>query len=355
MKNDMKIIILAGGAGKRLWPISSKEYPKQFLKIFDNESLFQKTILRFEKFDYLDEIVVVINEDHLKIIRDQIAEIGFEKKVKILIEPKRKNTAPAILFAIKSLKESKQIDEKTNLLILPSDHLIFPKEKFLSYLENLKKQVLDKIVIFGIRPSRIETGYGHIEIGKNIEGQNKDNLYEVKKFIEKPEFKIAKKLFLSEKYLWNAGMFLFTEKVIFNELKKCNLDLHKFYQMSFDKFLKNFSKIPKISIDYALIEKTKNISVCPIDVSWSDVGSWDSIYDVMQKDDNANVTKGNVLTLNTKNSLIFAKKKLISTMGLENIILVETDDAIFLAKKGESQKIKDLIDKMLKKKSKGSF
>ena len=343
--DKLKIIILAGGSGKRLWPISSKSYPKQFLKFLDEKSLFQKTLERFEGFKYLDEIVVVINKDHLKITKDQISEIGFTKKVKILTEPDRKNTAPAILFAIKSLKKMKDIDENTKLLILPSDHLIFPKEKFLSYLESFENQILNELIIFGIRPNRIETGYGHIKTGKKIS----DNLFKVETFIEKPEFEIAKKLFLSEKYLWNAGIFLFTEKILIQEIKKCNPDLYKFYQMSFENFLDHFSKIDKISIDYALIEKTKNISVCPLDVSWSDVGSWDSIYDVMQKDKNANVTKGKVLTLNTKNSLIFAKKKLISTMGLENIILVETDDAIFLAKKGESQKVKKLIDKMLRK------
>ena len=165
-------------------------------------------------------------------------------------------------------------------------------------------------------------------------------------------FEKAKEYFLSEKYLWNAGMFLFTEKIFEKEIKNCSPDLYIYYEMSFEKLLKNFSLMPKISIDYALIEKTKNVLVQPIEVSFSDVGSWESVYDIMQKDENKNVLRGNVLTSDTKNSLIFAKKKVISTMGLENIIVVETDDVIFLAKRGKSQKVKEMLEKMLKTQNK---
>jgi len=344
----MKAIILAGGVGKRLWPISKESLPKQFLKFLDQESLFQKTIKRFEECKFIDEIVVVTNKSFEKITKEQIEEINFKKKTQIILEPEKRNTAPAILFAIKTLKENFSIDENTKLLFLPSDHLIFPKDKFLSYIERLNSVQKDEIVIFGVRPHKVETGYGYIKLTQRV---SKDlELYKIDAFVEKPSFEKAKKFFLSENYLWNSGMFLFTEKTFKNEIKKHSPNLFEFYEFSYDKFLKKFSKIEKISIDYALIEKTRNILVQILDISWSDVGSWDSLYDVMPKDENENVVRGNVVTLDTKNSLIFSKKKLISTMGLEDIILVETEDSIFLAKKQKSQNVKDILKKLIDKK-----
>jgi len=340
----MKIVILAGGLGKRLWPLSSNMVPKQFLKFLDHESLFQKTLLRFKNFKSANDIYVVINKNFEKILKKQIKEINFDKKVNILIEPDQKNTMGAMLFTFKYLKEIAKISENEKVLFLPSDHLIFPKEKFLSYLDDLDSLEMNKIILFGIRPTRIETGYGYIKLSKKI----KDNLYKIDSFLEKPDFEKAKKLFISEKYLWNSGIFLLTEKVFKDEIKKHSSHQNKFYDLSFDNLIKSFAEMENISIDYALLEKTKNILVNILDLSWSDVGSWDSLYDVMEKDENLNVTKGNVLTLNTKNSLIFAKKKLISTIGLENILIVETESEIFLAKKGESQKVKELIEKMKK-------
>lgn len=344
----MKVVILAGGSGKRLWPISDGSMPKQFLKFLDHESLFQKTLLRFDNFKYLDEIIVVINKNFEEITKEQIKEINFSKKVKILIEPIQKNTFGAILYTFKYLIEKANLKKDEKVLILPSDHLIFPKEKFLFYLENLNDKIIKDILIFGVRPHKIETGYGYIKLGKKVD----QDIYRVDSFIEKPSFEKAKSFFISEKYLWNAGIFLFTQRVFENELKNINFELYKYYQMPFDILEKKFNELESISIDYALLEKTKNILVEILDLSWSDVGSWDSLYEVMEKDSNLNVTKGNVLTLDTKNSLIFAKKKLISTIGLENILIVETDQAIFLAKKGESQKVKELIEKLQEKSSK---
>lgn len=339
----MKIVILAGGSGTRLWPLSNEKTPKQFLKFIDKHSLFQKTCLRFKNFKSIDQIFVITNKNLEKITKKQIKEIGFDKKVKVILEPCKKNTIGAFLYAFKILKEKFSLKKKEKILFLPSDHLIFPNEKFLSYIEALKSIKTKKIIIFGIRPNKIETGFGYIKISEKKDSK----LYVLQDFIEKPCFEKAKEFFLSEKYLWNAGMFFLTEEIFSKELKKNCQDLYTIYENSFEVFLNNFSKIPSISIDYALIEKTKNILVNILDISWSDVGSFESLYDILQKDKNSNVTKGNILTLNTKNSLIFSKKKIISTIGLDNILLIETNDAIFLAKKGESQKIKELIEKSL--------
>ena len=341
----MKIIILAGGSGKRLWPISEDNLPKQFLKFLDHESLFQKTVLRFENFKYLDEIFIVVNKNYEEITKQQLKEINYNKKYTIIIEPDQRNTFGAILYAIKYLKENKKIDDNEKILILPSDHLIFPREKFLAYLENLNNKNFNEIVIFGIRPYKIETGYGYVKILEKVE----DDIYRVDSFIEKPSFKNAKKFFISEKYLWNAGIFLLTSKIFEQQIKKYASELYEFYNLSFSELNKKFCEMQSISIDYGLLEKSSEILVNPLELTWSDVGSWDSLYDIMDKDENLNVTKGDVLTLNTKNSLIFAKKKLISTIGLENILVVETDNAIFLAKKGHSQKVKLLIEKLQKK------
>lgn len=327
----MQIVILAGGGGTRLWPLSKKGFPKQFMQFGDGKSLLQKTVIRFLEAPFVESILISTNALYGPLVEAQIAKIDFKKKCKILIEPASKNTAPAICLAVK------EIGKNCPILISPADHFLEPATSFYTAIEKVIPLLSrHKIVTFGIKPIRPETGYGYIKLGK----KTKDGLYEVSAFVEKPPVEKAMLFLQSQKYLWNSGMFAFTAETFWKEME--------IHAAEIANGLSNFSSLPNISIDYALMEKTKNIEVLPIDISWSDIGSWDRVYDLLKKDENQNVTSGNVIALDTKNSLILGGKKLISTIGLEDILIVETEDALFIAKKGHSEKVRRIIEKMEK-------
>ncbi|NGX56475.1 MAG: Alginate biosynthesis protein AlgA [Candidatus Anoxychlamydiales bacterium] len=338
----MKVIILAGGQGSRLWPYSKDNFPKQFLRFHKKFSLLQESLLRFKNADFVSEILIITNSKYSDITKQQINGIKINKKIDILIEPSSKNTAPAIVLAIKYLEKKSFLKKDDKILIIPSDHIISPVEKFLDILNQLNNKNFDQIITFGIRPTRPETGYGYIKIGQRI-----DNLLlKAKSFYEKPQLEDAKKFLFSGDFYWNSGIFLFSKGVFLKEGEKYLGDIFRSYNDSFENFIKNFDNLNSISIDKALLEKTKRIALCPLDISWSDVGSWDSIYDLLEKDKDKNVKIGNVLTIDTKNSLIIGSKKLISTIGLENIIVIETEDTIFLSKKNNSNQTKKLLKKL---------
>jgi mannose-1-phosphate guanylyltransferase / mannose-6-phosphate isomerase len=342
----MKVVILAGGGGTRLWPFSRLDYPKQFLVFKDQESLLQKSVKRFVDLSFVEKIIVVTQAHYAHLVEKQLAKIDPDGKIRILVEPYRKNTAPAISLAVRYIEEKLGASSDSPILILPSDHLISPEDVFLSYLMKVKeKRVQDKIVTFGIFPNRPETGYGYIQAGKK-----KNALFhEVKRFVEKPDLEKAKQYLFEGNYYWNAGIFFFTPNVYWQELQRHAPEIYTIARESYLELFHRFDQMPDISIDYALMEKTHNLLLCPLPVSWSDVGCWDSVYDVLEKDHNANVKVGNVVDIDTKNSLIMGGKKLISTIGLEDVLIVETPDALFMAKKGESQKVKKLIEELQKR------
>ncbi len=337
----MIVVILAGGKGTRLWPLSSGEVPKQFLRIKDSKSLLQETYLRFANAKAIEKIVIVTSSKYKNLVEKHLSEIN--ASCPIIIEPFGKNTLPAIALSIKYLMEQKvSLDQK--VLVSPSDHFISPAEKFSDVLTELQNTAFNgNIITFGVKPTHPETGYGYINISKK-EG----NLYFAKKFVEKPILKKAKYFLRSKKYLWNAGFFLFDIATFWKELEKNSPEFFQMCQKKYDDFFASFETLPNISFDYAIMEKTKNIKIYPLDLSWSDIGSWDSVFEVMEKDEEQNVKSGNIFSLDTKNSLILASKRVVSTIGLENIIIVETEDGIFVGKKGESQKIKTLIEKLQK-------
>jgi mannose-1-phosphate guanylyltransferase / mannose-6-phosphate isomerase len=339
----MKVVILAGGGGTRLWPYSREGYPKQFLVFEDQESLLQKSVKRFVDCEFVEMILVVTHARYAHFVEKQLAQIDPDRKIRTIVEPYRKNTAPAITLAVRYIEEKLGDKSDTPILVLPSDHLIRPKEVFLSFLEKVKeKRIKDKIIVFGIVPTRPDTGYGYIQAVKKKNAL----LFEVTKFVEKPELEKAKQYLLDGNTYWNAGIFFFTPQVFWEEMAVHAPQIFEHSRGNYLDLFRKFDQMPDISIDYALMEKTKKILLCPLPVSWSDVGCWDNLYDVLDKDDNRNVKIGNIVDIDTTNSLIIGGKKLISTIGLQDVLIVETPEALFMAKKGESQKVKKLIEEL---------
>ena len=345
----MKHVILAGGNGTRLWPFSRNAYPKQFLHFGDGESLLQKTVKRFYPGVPASDILIVTSKTYLHITKKQLTEIdpAFEKQ--ILIEPEKRNTAPAICLAVKYFRDVLKASEKDSFLVSSADHIITPEETFVSAVFQGESAVrAGKHLIFGIRPNKPETGYGYIKTG------GRGPHFSVEQFVEKPDKTKAQIYLLSGNYLWNAGIFLFQIKAFLEDIQTHCPEINSLMSGSFEQVLENFHRMPDISIDYALLEKSSKLLVAPLDVSWSDVGSWDSIYDLFDKDANQNVKLGNILDIDTSNCLIMGGKRLISTVGLEDMLIVDTEDALFIGKKGESQTVKHLVQEMKKRNAKES-
>ena len=334
----MRIIILAGGSGTRLWPLSTQGIPKQFLKIHGNDSLLQKTVKRFLRQPFVESIVISSNLQYEALVRKQLQKIGAQSRVAIVTEPIRRNTAPAISLSMRYLEEKCGANPNDFVFVLPSDHFIEPEEIFLAYLKEAQNVVCNQqIALFGVRPTRAETGYGYIRIGSKM----KNGFFAVEQFVEKPSLLKANEYVANPAYYWNTGMFGFSIATFWNEAMRHYPDGRKMRELSVDSIQQMFSKCSDISIDYAIIEKSNNLTVCPLPVNWSDIGSWDSLYETLHKDENGNVKIGNVMDVDTKQCLIFADKKLISTLGVEDIIVVETKKAIFVGKRGMSQAVKE--------------
>lgn len=345
----VKIVILAGGSGTRLWPLSRDAFPKQFLKIGDEWSLLQKTIRRFFKTVDPQDILIVTNPECLHLVKSQAKAIDPALETRVLVEPARRNTGPAIVFAIKYLTEIENVSPEETILVTPSDQVMNPEDQFiplLSHLDGLIEQ--QQIVTFGIVPDRPETGYGYLQVN-SVEG---NTIHKVIQFVEKPSLEVAEKYLDEGNYLWNSGMFAFNAKTLFSQVEEHSPELRESALLNFEELQENFKSLFSISIDMAVMERSSDIVVIPLPLAWSDLGSWDSVFDVLDKDSNQNVKIGNVYDIDTKNSLIYGGKRLISTIGLEDVIIVETDDALFLGRKGESQKVKALVEELKKKKTK---
>ena len=339
----MRILILAGGGGTRLWPLSKQDFPKQFLKFLGEESLLQQTVSRFASNENTDHILVATNKTYEPLVVQQLMKIKQFEAIDVMAEPLKRNTAPAIALAVRYLELFRQAQPEEIVTVVPSDHLIEPKELFLESLKKAEETAkLGKIILFGIRPSNPNTGFGYIKIGASFDGV----CYEVEQFIEKPNLERAELFVKDPRFFWNSGIFVFSIRTIWAAFEKYLPKMSQIRRWSWSECQERFHEMEDLSIDYGLMEKAENIVACPLTVSWSDVGSWDSVYEVLKKDENQNVKIGNIVDLETKNCLIIGGKKIISTIGLEDLLIIETDQAIFISKKGASQKVKELISRM---------
>ncbi len=356
MKRDHLLpLVLCGGTGSRLWPLSRESYPKQYLSLIDNSSktLLQQTLERLREIPSKEDPIFICNEEHRFIVAEQLRSINV-KPDKIILEPFARNTAPAIaLGALKAVENGSD----PILFVLASDHLIKDNKQFIKSI-NAAMDFAEKgsLVTFGIVPTSPEVGYGYIE---SIEPLEIDSFIgsPISKFIEKPDFEKAKQLVSDSRYTWNSGMFLFKASVFLKELEKhspkviasCKKALEKkCLDMDFQRIDKKaFKYCPNISIDYAVMEQTKLGVVLPLNVGWSDVGSWKSIWEVSQKDDNGNVLIGNVITKDINNCYFRSENRLIVGLGTENLLVVETNDAILIADKKHDQEVKQIVSKLI--------
>ena len=344
-------VILSGGSGTRLWPLSRKLYPKQFINLINEATLFQDTILRLP--DNIEKPLIICNEEHRFIAAEQLRQIS-KKPNGIILEPEGKNTAPAIALA--ALHEINN-NRDPILFVLSADHIIQNINSFHQSIEIAKSHAAkDKLVTFGIFPNKPETEYGYIEVNNNLS----NDYFDIKSFTEKPNEKNAKKYIQLGNYLWNTGMFMFKASVYLNELKKFEPEIFKCCKNSFrteyrdNNFIRlnndTFSQCKNKSIDYAVMERTEHGVVVPLNTYWCDVGSWDRLLEIKTKDHNGNFCQGDVLIDNVKNSYIHSSNRLISVVGVSDLVIVETKDAILITEKNQSKSIKKLVDTLKKEK-----
>ncbi|RIY32131.1 mannose-1-phosphate guanylyltransferase/mannose-6-phosphate isomerase [Psittacicella hinzii] len=341
-------LVLAGGSGTRLWPISRTQFPKQFQVLQGEYSLMQNTLLRVKDF-VLNKPLVVCNEEHRFIVAEQLRQLDLLEN-NIILEPCSRNTAPAIaLGAFKAL----EYNDEAVLLVLPADHVIKEKEVFQQTVQQALPVVgQGYLATFGIKPTAVETGYGYIKKGQALDQHS----FTIEQFVEKPNFATASQYCAQEEYLWNSGIFMFKASVYLDELKKWAPEI---YQRSYLAFQANKSDLdfirvnaqvyltcPDISVDYAVLEKTDRAVVLPMQVQWSDIGSWQALWEVSEKDAEGNVFVGQHLTLESKNNIILADDALVTTIGVEDLVIVQTRDAVFVAPKERSQEVKSLVDQL---------
>ena len=349
-------VILCGGSGSRLWPLSRRSFPKQYLSINSetNKTLLQKTQERIINLKNTKDPIIICNEEHRFIVAEQMREIGV-KPNKILLEPFGRNTCPAITLA--ALKAVENNDDPI-MLILSSDHHINNQQNFINAIEmGIKYAMEDRLVTFGVIPDFPSTGYGYIKSQTPIKKGIVEG-FDIEEFIEKPDKKKANELFSDSRYSWNSGIFIFRASTLLEELKKISPTLLETCKKSINKELLDldfqrvnkeiFKRIPNISFDIAIMEKTNLGTVIPLDSGWSDIGNWNSVWKVSKKDKDYNYSRGNVFLKESKNCYVESENKLIYGLGLSDLIIVQSNDATLIINQNEAEKVKNIVEELTK-------
>jgi len=342
-------VILSGGSGTRLWPLSRRQYPKQYLPLVSDNTMLQETILRLKGLDNLADPIIICNTDHRFLVAEQCQQIDITNPT-ILLEPIGRNTAPAIAAAA---LQAQKISEDSILLVLSADHVIKDVDEFHKAIDIAFKQAQKgRLVTFGIVPTEANTGYGYIKSAINETG----GAYQVEEFVEKPDAKTAKSYLEKGNYLWNSGMFMFQANTLIDELTTHSHDIVKSVSNSVKNATKDldfirleekaFASSPSDSIDYALMEKSNNVVVVPLDAQWNDIGSWSALYDIGTKDARGNVIQGDVFTEETNNTYINASHHMVATIGVEDLVIVDTPNATLISTKDQAHKVKKIVEQL---------
>ena len=348
-------VVMAGGSGTRLWPLSRKMFPKQFLPLTGELSMFQETLKRLyqhqSKDVSIEPPIIVCNEEHRFLVAEQLRKSGFGSSA-IILEPAGKNTAPAVALAAQEVESLCKTADQPLLLVLAADHVIRDSKSFHSAIGKAAEAAThNKLATFGIVPRSPETGYGYIKSSKITDG-----LGEVEQFVEKPDSATAQGYLDSGNYYWNSGMFLFKANVYLQELTKHRPDIAQAVKTSYLNTTKDldftrvdkeaFLACPAESIDYAVMEKTDAAVVTPLDAGWSDVGSWSSLWEESEQDSNGNVLHGDVLAHEARNNLLFSENKLIAAIGVQDLVVVDTPDAVMVCTKDRVQDVKEIVKQL---------
>ncbi len=339
MNKHLYAVILVGGSGTRFWPLSRRSRPKQFLNIYGQRSLFQETVARLSKKISPKNIFIVSNSGYRGIIRQQLKKVRIPAQ-NLLFEPSAKNTAPAVCWAAQVIHRK---DPEAVMGIFPSDHLIVNTNVFWKTLsQGVALAHKGRLVTMGIVPTRPETGYGYIETAPS---------FGVKGFREKPSYKKAVEFVQSGKCLWNSGMFVWKTSAILEEFKKYQPEIARYFAGNTRPDKKTWNTLPSISIDYAILERSNKVACVPAkNLGWSDLGSWEALHEVLSKDGAGNFARGDVIHIEGRNNLIWTEGRLVAAIGLDDIVIVDTKDALLVCRRPLSQKVKDVVD-VLKKKS----
>ena len=348
-------VILSGGAGTRLWPVSREAHPKPFMRLPDGQGLLQKTLIRASALPDVKQVLTITNQDYFFQTNDEYNELMLGKDIDFtyILEPCARNTAPAITMAALAMSHIEGDDAV--MLVLPADHLIDDHEMFAQSVQSaVKLAQKGKLVTFGIQPTRAETGYGYIQLGGVL--SQDDKAYQVAQFVEKPDQKKAEQYLESGEYLWNSGMFCFTPKTFLQAVEKWSPDIYTTTRECWENSGKQvqplkverecFEKIPSDSIDYAVMEKADNVAVVACGFAWSDVGSWDAVSELSAVDEHGNRLEGDALLIDSQDCYVHSEDRMVAALGVKDLMIIDTPDALLVANRGHTQDVKKIVSEL---------